>query len=530
LVEATNEEALDLTVLVLGDEKRVGPIAQALEVAGLDVESARAKHARQSVQVAVPELLVAVGSAVEDGGKQVYANVRNVYGGIPLFLICPRPKAVLADLWKHDSIGVIDPATEATSIAQRVVATMRALEAAECKTVREALARTEPKAAAPKLAPAATAAVPKPVGALPLPGANAKPAAQAPAPPRPLGNVPAPPARLVEVAKQAEAQLIREHEAASTPSVANEATPAVSMEPVSIPAVIVDPSISIAPDPRAQVAAPREDSTPLAWIREHTPNPVDGWQRWRERLAATVLRVLAQAKALDRVRTGLMPRLASARDVVVERTTSNIRWSLAGGVIVPLGVAFGFLLASPTNDGARALAPVEVRGSLAATVPAAAAAVEEPAQARAPEPAPVAEEEPAPAAAPAVKSERTRQIATANKLVANGHRLRKEGRLGLAESAYLSALKALPRYPRAMAGLTRVHLERRAPVEALRWAKKLVERRPRSGRNQLLLGDAHKLMGQKGRARRAWRKAAAYGNRIARQRLKDKSSFSPATP
>jgi tetratricopeptide (TPR) repeat protein len=109
--------------------------------------------------------------------------------------------------------------------------------------------------------------------------------------------------------------------------------------------------------------------------------------------------------------------------------------------------------------------------------------------------------------------------ARANRLVNLGHRLRRGGRLGMAEASYLKALDAEPRYARAMAGLVRVHLKRRDGVEALRWARKLTGLQPRRANNQLLLGDAYALMDAHGAASKAWKTAARYGSRVARKRL-----------
>lgn len=119
-------------------------------------------------------------------------------------------------------------------------------------------------------------------------------------------------------------------------------------------------------------------------------------------------------------------------------------------------------------------------------------------------------------------SARRARIERANRFVAEGHRLRKQGRLGLAESSYISALSALPRYPRALAGLVRVHLQRKASAEAVRWARKLTGVQPRRANNQLLLGDAYALYGARSAAKQAWRKAARYGSTTARKRLQQK--------
>jgi predicted negative regulator of RcsB-dependent stress response len=84
----------------------------------------------------------------------------------------------------------------------------------------------------------------------------------------------------------------------------------------------------------------------------------------------------------------------------------------------------------------------------------------------------------------------------------------------------MKALAALPGYPRAMAALARVHLQRKDGSEAVRWAERLVAKQPNRGNNQLLLGDAWALRGDKARARAAWHRAASYGNATARKRLR----------
>jgi len=112
-------------------------------------------------------------------------------------------------------------------------------------------------------------------------------------------------------------------------------------------------------------------------------------------------------------------------------------------------------------------------------------------------------------------------IVRARQLCDEGHKLRSRGRLGLAEAKYLQALGLFPQYPRALAGVVRVHLTRGDGAEAVRWAERLVVMQPNRSNNQLLLGDAYALSGKAEDARRHWRKSAAYGNSTARKRLKD---------
>jgi hypothetical protein len=110
--------------------------------------------------------------------------------------------------------------------------------------------------------------------------------------------------------------------------------------------------------------------------------------------------------------------------------------------------------------------------------------------------------------------------ARANQLVNVGHRLRKEGRWGMAEASYLKALKEMPTYARAISGLVQVHLGRRDGAEAVRWAKKLVALQSKPGVHHRLLGDAYALAGDKTGARKAWQQGSRQGDRVARERLK----------
>jgi len=110
-------------------------------------------------------------------------------------------------------------------------------------------------------------------------------------------------------------------------------------------------------------------------------------------------------------------------------------------------------------------------------------------------------------------------LVRARELCNEGHALRNRGRLGLAEAKYLQALGLFPEYPRAVAGVVRVHLTRGDGAEAVRWAERLVKMQANRSNNQLLLGDAYALSGKQHAARRHWRKSAAFGNLAARKRL-----------
>jgi hypothetical protein len=132
-------------------------------------------------------------------------------------------------------------------------------------------------------------------------------------------------------------------------------------------------------------------------------------------------------------------------------------------------------------------------------------------------------DEPAPSSgAPlnAKQREREQQQNQARMLVRQAGLYRTGGRLGMAEAAYLKALKLMPRYPLAVAGLVRIHLQRRDATESVRWAKVLIALQPNRGNNQLMLGDAYALAGRKADAQRAWLQSKKYGNPTARDRLR----------
>jgi len=57
-------------------------------------------------------------------------------------------------------------------------------------------------------------------------------------------------------------------------------------------------------------------------------------------------------------------------------------------------------------------------------------------------------------------------------------------------------------------------------VEALRWAKKLVQLQGKRGAHHRLLGDAYVLAGNKAAARNAWQQGMRLGDRTSRSRLK----------
>jgi tetratricopeptide (TPR) repeat protein len=248
----------------------------------------------------------------------------------------------------------------------------------------------------------------------------------------------------------------------------------------------------------------------------------------------------------------------------------SLRNAIAAAAVVAVS-ALGLLLLPALGShakGARKLAAIEITGPIAPKpIAAAAAAVPalapSPTPAAAPTPVPAAEAPPAPvpsipeplaapepaaagpepaAAAPEPSTlpveavpersaatgvpavsgrglSREATLAQAKASVRKAEGYVRDGRLGMAEAAYLKALSLFPRYPLAIGGLTRIHLQRHDAGEALRWAKMLVASQPNRGANQRMLGDAYALAGKQADATRAWEQALRYGDRSARQRL-----------
>lgn len=109
----------------------------------------------------------------------------------------------------------------------------------------------------------------------------------------------------------------------------------------------------------------------------------------------------------------------------------------------------------------------------------------------------------------------------AEKLVSEGHALRKKKKLAPARAKYRDALVIYPGYPRALAGLVQVSIQQRDGKAAVNLAKQLVKLRPAQLSYQVLLGDAYKVLGKPGLAREAWQGAARKGSGTAKARLGD---------
>jgi hypothetical protein len=301
------------------------------------------------------------------------------------------------------------------------------------------------------------------------------------------------------------------------------ATPAELAVPVpppslfgTVPASVAEP----ADDPFVDVAVSVEPPPPIALEREARFSPPPPLPFAAPALGDVAVqsrgrqRALAAAAAVVVV-VGVVIAWASGGDEPSAPTASP---AATGGAPVPPAAP---ATSAPAGSAVAAPAPT-ARSQPVTAAPgrATAAALPAAAQAEPPTAVPSADDdEAADDEAPAADGPHARELQEAARYVAEAAKYRRLGRLGLAEAAYLRALAAFPRYPRAIAGVVHVHLQREDGSEAVRWAEQLVKMQPNRSNNQLLLGDAYALRGQRSAALAAWRLSAKYGNRVARQRL-----------
>jgi len=244
---------------------------------------------------------------------------------------------------------------------------------------------------------------------------------------------------------------------------------------------------------------------------------------------------------LDAIKVAARPALEA-----LARRAAAVPPKVRMGAASALGAILIAVIAWPSGDGqpeasASARAAVQPTAPVAAPPAPVAAPPEPPSPAEPTAAAPSAEQaaEPIPAEPateevlaaepelamealeppPPAGTDRASRVARAQHLQRMASRLRRQGRLGLAESKYLEALAEWPRYPLAMAGVVRLHLARKDGREAVRWARKLVRVQPKRGNNQLLLGDAYMLRRNVSKAKAAYRQSARYGNRTAKKRI-----------
>jgi hypothetical protein len=266
---------------------------------------------------------------------------------------------------------------------------------------------------------------------------------------------------------------------------------------------------SVSAEPAAEAAwaedSPLDAHTPLAWSNPAepvaapeslAPRPVRRGPRAFALLAAAAMLAIGAVALAGLSRRGLRAETHAARAAL--------------GAAAPQP--------SPSPAVTPTITPAPARPAAAPEPPVATAI---PTAVPAPEPTVQPDTPPLDDEAPALEDEPTETVNApeATRQVNAAYQLLERGQLEPAEAAYRKALALLPHYPRALAGLVRVQLERKNGPEAVRWAEQLVAAQPKRGNNQLLLGDAYALSGDSENARKAWHTSSLYGNTTAWKRL-----------
>ena len=282
---------------------------------------------------------------------------------------------------------------------------------------------------------------------------------------------------------------------------------------------------------RTEASAPIEPRDTAAQAPERVLDGTESGTRPRSDLAIT--RETPLQELIGCVEATRVPVPASQPTPSAPARTFRSRGKLgAGAFIAVLGTALALILLARIDPGSQGIARTAsghtdvVQRSTSQIPEVRAAPPEPPATAPAPTPIPSPDPEPAVAAGPAresaaphLRDENPGQLKEAQLIVKRARRQRRAGQLERAEASYLEAIARLSNYPLAIAGLTRVYLERRNGAEAVRWAEQLVKLQPNRDSHQLLLGDAYALRGNRVEAEQAWQQASQLGSRTASKRL-----------
>jgi tetratricopeptide (TPR) repeat protein len=118
-----------------------------------------------------------------------------------------------------------------------------------------------------------------------------------------------------------------------------------------------------------------------------------------------------------------------------------------------------------------------------------------------------------------IDASRKAVAARADKLVNEGHALRRKNKLVPARAKYRDALALYPGFPRAIAGLVQVSIQQRDGKAAVNLAKQLVKLRPGQISYLVLLGDSYRVAGKMALAKETWKDAARKGSATAKARL-----------
>jgi hypothetical protein len=566
----------DLTLLLVGADSLAQQLHVHLEHRGADIERTEAGEALDTIRVAVPDLIVLSQDAAASDGERIRDALMKAGKPPRVLALCDKKLGAKVATFKHDFVASLEHDIGAELIASCIesLCTLMGKPSSASRPLRSLVAdvrrshmpskpisaakqtlagiaplvlpvaaASAPQIAAPKPNVVAPADRPTPVVPAPKPAAIVAPKPAAPliaAPPivvpKPIASVapirasqPTPLSAMLSMPAAA-AKVVRSVPAPVAVSKPPLAAPFVTAAPPSRAAPVEEPpsfddelDISVAsfPPPSLPVSAP--PSLPVA----SSPTP-------------TPLFIETQTAAPAPAEPALRPSpLATARALAMRLSRSQ-RYAAAAALLLCLAFVTAASVSSDDDEPIATHATASLSNNVAhaarAHAPAAPAPAPAPVPALASPPVGLLAAAPPPVAA-RVENEEDEQPedsmvdgelydphadparAKANYLVNMGHRLRKQGRWGMAEASYLKALKVLPQYARAVSGLVAVHLGRRDGVEALRWAKKLVELQPKRGAHQRLLGDAYALTGDKSSARNAWQLGMRLGDRTSRSRL-----------
>lgn len=528
----------DLTLLLVGRDSLAEQLHVHLEHRGADVERTEVSEALDTIAVAIPDLVILSKDASGAHAERIREGLLRAGNPPRLLVLCEKRDAARTGTYKHDFIGTLEPEIGAELIASSVESLCSLFEkpGSASRPLRSLIADVRRAQTPARRTTQLLVASPPAAASLPAPVAPAvKPMIAAP-----------PPAALAAIAGPIAAPV-------AAPIAAPVAAP-IAAPPSAAPVKpIVAAALPHAPTPAAVVEAQTEQDTDLV-VEIRIPSIAP----FEEEEVTASLPPPAMVAAILTAAQAPAPEVTTQAQAVEPK--SGAPWSLGPSLLrlsrrqrmiaaaAILLCAIGIATIGSGDRQDKAIAPhasANINNAAhEASKPAAAVLV---AAAAAPAPAPVKAEGARPEATVtaieegAVDDEALDESASedgddgafdgerydphadpararANFYVNAGHRLRKQGRLGMAEASYLKALQALPTYARAVSGLVEVHLTRRDGVEALRWAKKLIALQPKRGAHQRLLGDAYAVTGQKDQARSAWAQAVRLGDRVARSR------------
>jgi hypothetical protein len=549
----------DLTLLLVGGDSLAQQLHVHLEHRGADIERTAANEALDTIRVAVPDLILISQDASISDAERIRDGL--IAAGKPprMLAFCEKKLAAKVATYKHDFVATLEPDLGADLIASCVeslcalmgkpssasrplrslVADVRRsqIPSKQISASKQTLVGTAPLVVPPPAAAIAPQAVAPQVIAPQVVAAAARAPISAPKPqpqivaPKPIASV----APIHASQPTPIAALLQAPPAAPVVSVAPAPKPIAATARVSVPVPVPVPAFVPVPV-LAPVPVTEDDELSFdVSVAASLPAPPSPVAVTSSLPTPTPLFVETQT-ATPAPEPFKRPSPIAIAQALIARSTPRQRMAAAAAALlcIALGAAASFSgdeapLATHASANINQVAqPAKPQVKSAAPMLAAA-----PAPVAAPKPAPTEPVAAAPATHEAASDEPEDSMvdgelynpsidparAKANYLVNMGHRLRKQNRLGMAEASYLKALNAMPNYARAVSGLVAVHLSRRDGVEALRWAKKLVQLQGKRGAHHRLLGDAYALAGNKSAARSAWQQGVRLGDRMSRSRM-----------